>query len=196
MPIVTPTGGSTSDPITIQSRGFRLDVIPHGDTYLVLAPEVARFLGFRDTSRFLDNVLDEDKGFLTVWGKQVRFITEHGFHRSLNQRQTARIKEPFLRKRADRFIAWVYGEASREINRIMANRPQPTVSTPEPEPEPVVETNVVETSKANQVPTNFAEALRLAADEYERAELEKAKRLALEAKREYDEALAAKGGSL
>ena len=153
MPSIAPTQGNTSpasDPIIIQNREFRLDVIPHGDTYLILAPEVARFLGFRDVSRFMDNVFEEDKGYLTVWGKQVRFVTERGFHKSLNQRQTARIKDPVLRERADRFIAWVYGEASREINRVMSNRPQPPVSTHEPAPEPVVEANVVEISKARE----------------------------------------------
>ena len=58
------------------------------------------------------------------------------------------------------------------------------------------EAEVQQATPQFQLPTNMAEALRLAADEHERAELEKAERLALEAKREEEAPWVAKAKGL
>jgi prophage antirepressor-like protein len=121
---------------------FRLEITPHEtDGFRVLAPPVARHLGFRDAARMLETVPAAEKGYTlasTPGGEQrVSYLTEKGFFRVLGQRQAARVQDPAARVVVERFQDWVYGEVLPALRRgelIPAQRTAPAVpdlATPE-----------------------------------------------------------------
>ncbi|MGC3954601.1 MAG: phage antirepressor KilAC domain-containing protein [Propionicimonas sp.] len=132
---------------------FSLDVIPVGDSFHVLAPALARSLGFRDAPSMLRTVPESEKGYemaRTLGGEQrVSYITETGFYRVLGQRQAARITDLGIRQQVERFQTWVYSDVLPAIRKTGGY------------------------GLARQLPQNFAEALRELASEVEAHELAK-----------------------
>ncbi|TDZ91134.1 phage antirepressor [Mycobacteroides salmoniphilum] len=83
------------------------------DGFHVPAPQIARALGFRDAFRLSESIPEGEKGYTTACtpgGEQlVGYLTEAGFYRALGQRQAARIADPDIRDRVERFQTWVFG---------------------------------------------------------------------------------------
>lgn len=109
--------------ITPFSNGeFELAIRPNdADGYHILAPEVARSLGFRDAYRLLESIPDDEKGYTTAWtlggDQRVGYLTEAGFYRALGQRQAARIPDSAIRAKVERFQKWVFAEVLPAIRR-------------------------------------------------------------------------------
>jgi anti-repressor protein len=84
-----------------------------GLAFRVLAPGLAKALGFREAFDLLRMIPDTEKGselVRTLGGVQtVGFVTESGFYRALGQRQAARIPDDTIREQVERFQSWVYG---------------------------------------------------------------------------------------
>ena len=101
--------------ITPFSNGeFDLPLIVDGDTFKVLAPQLAKALGMRDAARLMESIPENEKGYTlasTPGGPQrVGYLTEAGFYRALGQRQAARIADEAIRAQVERFQAWVYSD--------------------------------------------------------------------------------------
>lgn len=101
---------------------FTLTIHPHDtDGFHVIAPELARALGFRDAFRLMESIPEEEKGYTlagTPGGEQrVGYLTEAGFYRALGQRQTARITDTEIRAVVERFQAWVYRDVLPRLRR-------------------------------------------------------------------------------
>lgn len=100
---------------------FTLDLIPDGTSFKVAAPGLAKALGFYAAKDMLRAIPDEEKGWEiapTPGGEQqVGYVTEAGFYRALGQRQAARVKDPNIRDRVERFQNWVYGEVLPSIRQ-------------------------------------------------------------------------------
>lgn len=101
---------------------FALDVqaTPDGG-FVVLAPGLARALGFRESFDMLRSLPDAEKGselVRTPGGEQrVGVVTEAGFYRALGQRQSARITDDATRAQVERFQSWVYTEVLPSIRK-------------------------------------------------------------------------------
>ena len=100
---------------------FGLTVLPEGDSFRVLAPALARALGFRDAFRMLESIPDAEKGYTTACtpgGEQrVGYVTEAGFYRAMGQRQAARIADPDSRAMVEAFQSWVYADMIPAIRK-------------------------------------------------------------------------------
>lgn len=103
------------------SEEFSLDVHSDGDSFRVLAPEVARALGFRDAFRLMESIPEAEKGYTTACtpggDQRVGYLTEAGFYRALGQRQAARITDDAVRAQVERFQSWVYAEVLPTIRK-------------------------------------------------------------------------------
>ena len=88
--------------------GYSLDV-QRGDegSFIVLAPGLAKALGFRDSADLLRSIPAVEKGYELVrtpgGDQRTGFVTEAGFYRALGQRQAARITDPEVRSEVERF---------------------------------------------------------------------------------------------
>lgn len=105
------------------------------DGFRVQSPGLARALGMRDAHRLMESIPEEEKGYTTACtpgGEQkVGYLTEAGFYRALGQRQAARITDPELRARVERFQAWVYRTVLPEIRKTGSFNAQPALQGPE-----------------------------------------------------------------
>lgn len=114
-----------SDPtgtiVPFSNGEFDLELIPEGDSFKVAAPGLARSLGMRDAYRLLEAIPDDEKGYTlscTPGGEQnIGVVNEAGFYRAIGQRQSARIANPEIRSRVERFQSWVYGTVLPEIRK-------------------------------------------------------------------------------
>lgn len=111
-----------TDLMPFRTDEFELSIEPHdADGFRVQAPGLARALGFRDAFRLMESIPDTEKGYTlacTPGGEQrIGYLAEAGFYRALGQRQAARISDPELRARVERFQAWVYGTVLPSIRR-------------------------------------------------------------------------------
>lgn len=93
---------------------FELNIQPHPlDGFRVLAPGLAKALGFDSAKDLLRSIPETEKGWElspTPGGVQrVSYLTEAGFYRALGQRQAARITDENIRAAVERFQTWVYG---------------------------------------------------------------------------------------
>lgn len=113
---------------------FQLAVELHDiDGFRVQAPGLARALGFRDAHRLMESIPTDEKGYTTACtpgGEQrIGYLTEAGFYRALGQRQPARISDPDLRARVERFQAWVYRVVLPMIRKTGSFNEQPKIMT-------------------------------------------------------------------
>lgn len=113
---------------------FQLAVELHDiDGFRVQAPGLARALGFRDAHRLMESIPTDEKGYTTACtpgGEQrIGYLTEAGFYRALGQRQPARISDPDLRGRVERFQAWVYRVVLPMIRKTGSYNEQPKIMT-------------------------------------------------------------------
>lgn len=117
--------------VPFTSDEFALDLIPSGDTFKVAAPGLARALGFAEAAIMTRNMPDAEKGSVLVQtpgGEQrVLAVTEAGFYRAIGQRQAARITDPAVRSKVERFQSWVYGTVLPEIRRTGSYSPAPAL---------------------------------------------------------------------
>ena len=106
---------------SLSNHEFNLDIRQAGDTFHVLAPHLAKSLGFREAFDLLRSIPDAEKGselVRTPGGEQrVGYVTEAGFYRALGQRQASRIADEALRAQVERFQSWVYAEVLPSIRR-------------------------------------------------------------------------------
>lgn len=150
-----------------QNGEFQLVVTEHEqDGFRVQAPGLARALGFREAFDLLRSIPTEEKGselVRTPGGEQrIGYVTEAGFYRALGQRQAARINDETMRGQVERFQSWVYRDVLPAIRRTGAY-------------------SVTVTEAAGvAIPQTYAEALRAAADQAERADAAEAKVAELE----------------
>lgn len=112
----------TADPTPFNNGEFQLQIRPHEtDGLRVLAPSLARALGFREAYDLLRSIPLEEKGSELVrtpgGDQQVGYLTEAGFYRALGQRQAARIADESIRASVERFQSWVYGEVLPTIRK-------------------------------------------------------------------------------
>ncbi|MFB7605251.1 BRO-N domain-containing protein [Streptomyces gardneri] len=93
---------------------FDIQLIPAGDSFRVVASGLAKALGFREGSDLVRTLPEDEKQSETVrtsgGEQQVWMLTEPGFYRAIGQRQAARIRDLDVRRKVERFQAWVYGE--------------------------------------------------------------------------------------
>lgn len=99
---------------------FQLSIEPHPvDGFRVLAPGLAKALGFAAAKDMIRTVPDSEKGWElvpTLGGTQnVTYLVESGFYRVLGQRQAARIQDLDTRAMVERFQNWVYREVLPSI---------------------------------------------------------------------------------
>ena len=91
---------------------FDIEVLPRDGSFIVLAPGLAKGLGYRDSQTMLRAVPEAEKGYALVrtpgGDQRVWHVTEPGFYRVIGQRQTARIKDGYIRDQVDRFQNWVF----------------------------------------------------------------------------------------
>lgn len=153
VPPAMPPAQNPGSEITLFDNGeFRLEFQPDGaGGFLVDAPTVARQLGFREAHDLLRNIPAGEKGSAlarTPNGGQRTYLTEAGFYRALGQRQAARIPDAAARDFVERFQSWVFGDVLPKLRRgelVPAAPARPAI------------------------PQTLSEALRLAADEHDRA---------------------------
>lgn len=116
---------------------FALDLIPDGDSFKVAAPGLARALGMRDAFRLLESIPDDEKGSTlacTPGGEQrIGVVTEAGFYRAIGQRQAARITDPEIRAKVQRFQSWVYGTVLPEIRKTGGYQSAPALTADAPD---------------------------------------------------------------
>jgi len=102
-------------------NGLELRVIIKGDTFEVVAADVAKGLEIKDANTLLRSIPDAEKGSALVrtpgGDQRVCTLTEGGFYRAVGQRQTGRIKEPAVRERVEEFQSWVFNEVLPTIRR-------------------------------------------------------------------------------
>ncbi|MFJ4932351.1 phage antirepressor [Streptomyces pseudovenezuelae] len=106
---------------------FAVELLPHGDSFKVVASGVAHALGFYSAKDMLRTVPDTEKGWElapTPGGdQQVHVLLEPGFYRVIGQRQAARVKDLAVRDQVERFQSWVYGEVLPSIRKQGAAAP-------------------------------------------------------------------------
>jgi prophage antirepressor-like protein len=106
---------------------FAVELLPHGDSFKVVASGVAHALGFYSAKDMLRTVPDAEKGWElapTPGGdQQVHVLLEPGFYRVIGQRQAARVKDLAVRDQVERFQSWVYGEVLPSIRKQGAAAP-------------------------------------------------------------------------
>jgi prophage antirepressor-like protein len=119
---------------------FDIEILPRGDSFIVLAPGLAKGLGHRDARDMIRNLPEDEKGYApvpTLGGDQrVWHVTEPGFYRVLGQRQISRIKDGFIRDQVERFQHWIFHDVLPSLRKhghytppIPGNFPEPVVLT-------------------------------------------------------------------
>ncbi|MFJ7525189.1 Bro-N domain-containing protein [Streptomyces griseus] len=119
---------------------FDIEVLPRPNSFIVLAPGLARGLGHRDAANMLRSIPEDEKGYSPVstpgGDQQLWHLTEPGFYRVIGQRQISRIKDDFIRDQVDRFQRWIFHEVLPELRRrgsysapTPGNFPQPILFT-------------------------------------------------------------------
>lgn len=103
-------------------NGLELRVIIKGDTFEVVAADVAKGLEVKDANTLLRGIpAGETQSALVRGGlgedREVLTLTEGGFYRAVGQRQTGRIKDPVVRERVEEFQSWVFNEVLPTIRR-------------------------------------------------------------------------------
>lgn len=107
-------------------NGLELRVIIKGDTFEVVAADVAKGLEVKDANTLLRSIPAEETCTALVrtrskngveQARQVETLTEGGFYRAVGQRQTGRIKDPAVRERVEEFQSWVFNEVLPTIRR-------------------------------------------------------------------------------
>jgi anti-repressor protein len=100
---------------------FEIQVTPVGDSFTVGAPGLARALGIRDAFNLIQNLPEDEKGYLLVstpgGDQHVWHVTEPGFYRVIAQRQAARVKNADTRAQVERFQRWVFADVLPTIRR-------------------------------------------------------------------------------
>jgi prophage antirepressor-like protein len=100
---------------------FNIELIPHGESFKVVASGVAHALGFHSARDMLRTVPEEEKGrelAPTPGGEQeVHILLEPGFYRVIGQRQAKRISDASIRDQVERFQRWVYGEVLPDLRK-------------------------------------------------------------------------------
>jgi anti-repressor protein len=107
---------------TFANGEFEIEVRPTEDgSFTVLAPGLARALGFRDARDMMLPLSSNDCSYELVRTnaglREVGCVTEAGFYRAVGQRQAARITDPEARAAVERFQSWVFGEVLPSIRR-------------------------------------------------------------------------------
>jgi prophage antirepressor-like protein len=100
---------------------FNIELIPHGDSFKVVASGVAHALGFHSARDMLRTVPDNEKGWElapTPGGEQeVHILLEPGFYRVIGQRQAKRIPDEAVRNQVERFQSWVYADVLPNLRK-------------------------------------------------------------------------------
>lgn len=100
---------------------FNIELVPHGDSFKVVASGVAHALGFHSARDMLRTVPDDEKGWElapTPGGEQeVHILLEAGFYRVIGQRQAKRISDEEVREQVKRFQSWVYGDVLPSLRK-------------------------------------------------------------------------------
>lgn len=117
---------------------FDIEVLPRGASFIVLAPGLARGLGYGSAKDMLRSIPDRHKGWAlmpTPGGDQhVWHVTESGFYRALGQRKPMHIKNELIRGQVERFQDWIYDDVLPTLRKTG----QYTVPVPGNFPEPFV----------------------------------------------------------
>ncbi|MFE7233968.1 Bro-N domain-containing protein [Streptomyces sp. NPDC057596] len=119
---------------------FDIEVLPRDNSFIVLAPGLARGLAFKDAHDMMRSVPEDEKGSAPVrtpgGDQRVWHLTEPGFYRVIGQRQISRIKDTFIRDQVDRFQRWIFHEVLPSLRQhghysppVPGNFPEPTVLT-------------------------------------------------------------------
>lgn len=91
---------------------FAIELLQAGDSFIALAPGVARGLAFKDAHTMLRNIPDDEKGSALVrtpgGDQHVWHLKEPGLYRVIGQRQAARIKNEEIRAQVERFQRWIF----------------------------------------------------------------------------------------
>ncbi|MEV4438220.1 Bro-N domain-containing protein [Streptomyces sp. NPDC049577] len=91
---------------------FDIEILPRGNSFIVLAAGLAKGLSYKDAWNMLRSVPDDEKGsslVRTPGGDQhIWHLTEPGFYRVIGQRRASSIKDTVIRDRVDRFQRWVF----------------------------------------------------------------------------------------
>jgi anti-repressor protein len=100
---------------------FDIELIPNGDTFIVMAAGLASGLGYGSARDMVRHIPEAEKGVELVptpGGEQNAWhLTEAGFYRVLGQRQAARIKNQDVRDSVERFQSWVFGEVLPQLRK-------------------------------------------------------------------------------
>lgn len=93
---------------------FDIEVLPRDSSFIVLAPGLARGLGYGSAKDMLRSIPDRHKGWAPVptpgGDQQVWHVTESGFYRALGQRKPMHIKNELIRGQVERFQDWIYDD--------------------------------------------------------------------------------------
>ncbi|MFF9118336.1 Bro-N domain-containing protein [Streptomyces massasporeus] len=119
---------------------FDIEVLPRDNSFIVLAPGLAKGLAYKDAHDMMRSVPEDEKGSApvrTLGGDQrVWHLTEPGFYRVIGQRQISRIKDDFIRGQVDRFQRWIFHEVLPSLRQnghysapVPGNFPEPAVLT-------------------------------------------------------------------
>lgn len=111
---------------------FDIEVLPRDDSFIVLAPGLAKGLAYASAKDMLRSIPDDEKGWAvapTLGGdQQLWHVKEPGFYRAIGQRKTGHVKDPYVRDQVDRFQRWLYHEvlpALRKYGQYGAGAPVP-----------------------------------------------------------------------
>ena len=125
----------TGTPVPFTNGEFALELLPAGDSFKVAAPGLARALGMREAFDLLRPIPEDEKGselVRTPGGEQrIGVVTEAGFYRAIGQRQAARITDPEIRSKVERFQSWVYGTVLPEIRKTGGYSSRPALTDDE-----------------------------------------------------------------
>jgi prophage antirepressor-like protein len=117
---------------------FDIEVLPRDNSFIVLAPGLAKGLAFHEARDMVRNLADDEKGSELVptpgGDQRVWYVTEPGFYRVIGQRQIFRIKDDFIRDQVDRFQRWIFHEVLPSLRQnghynppVPGNFPEPAV---------------------------------------------------------------------
>ncbi|GHD70448.1 hypothetical protein GCM10010317_077770 [Streptomyces mirabilis] len=118
---------------------FDIEVLPREGSFIVLAPGLARGLGYGSAKDMLRSIPDRHKGWALVptpgGDQQVWHVTESGFYRALGQRKPMHIKNELIRGQVERFQDWIYDDVLPSLRKtgqytapmVPGNFPEPVV---------------------------------------------------------------------
>jgi prophage antirepressor-like protein len=108
---------------------FDIELIPNGETFIVMASGLAKGLGYRDAQTMVRALPDDEKGYAPVRtpaDQQVWHLTEPGMYRVIGQRQAARVKSIEVRGQVERFQRWIFHEVLPALRKTGSyGMPQP-----------------------------------------------------------------------